>query len=64
MESHAFLSLLVISVLFSAVLGFSTSSRREAEEEEEDVWQNALEENEGEGYIEGDIIPSLSRCGI
>ena len=33
----------------------------EAFERAEGVWQNQMEENEGENYIEGDIIPDLNR---
>jgi len=34
------------------------------EREEEGVWQNQMEENEGENYIEGDIIPDLNRNAV
>ena len=48
-----------IAFLVSTSLGYSVS--KEEREEGEDVWQNVLEENEGEGYFEGDIIPDVRR---
>ena len=52
-------SCMLIACLVSTSLGYSVS--REEREEGEDVWQNVLEENEGEGYFEGDIIPDVRR---
>ena len=52
--SHLMLLPLLLSI---GCTGFEAYER----EEEEDVWQNKLEENEGENYIEGDIIPDLNR---
>jgi len=52
-------SWMLIACLVSTSLGYSVS--REEREEGEDVWQNLLEENEGEGYFEGDIIPDVRR---
>ena len=50
--------LMLLPLLLSiGCTGFEAYGR----EEEEDVWQNKLEENEGENYIEGDIIPDLNR---
>ena len=52
-------SWMLIACLVSTSLGYSVL--REEREEGEDVWQNVLEENEGEGYFEGDIIPDVRR---
>ena len=52
--SHLMILPLLLSI---GCTGFEAYVR----EEEGDVWQNKLEENEGENYIEGDIIPDLNR---
>lgn len=58
---------IIFALLLTTVWGFSAIREAEnvvREEENGDVWQNHLEENEGEGYFEGDIIPDLNRNAI
>ena len=48
-------------MLLPLLLSIGCSGFEAFEREEEGVWQNKLEENEGENYIEGDIIPDMNR---
>jgi len=58
---------MIVAILVASAYGFSSTRDLEEEErgeEEGGVWQNVLEENEGENYFEGDIIPDLNRNAV